>query len=86
MQEPNSSVESLSYQPDLRKIVLAGLIPGAAEALEWDWATWARPSQVPPGGDWLVWLVLAGRGWGKTHTGGRGSIRTYGEAVPPLTG
>jgi phage terminase large subunit-like protein len=27
-----------------------------------------RPSQVPPAGDWRVWLILAGRGWGKTRT------------------
>ncbi len=25
----------------------------------------ARPSQIPPAGDWLIWLVLAGRGFGK---------------------
>jgi phage terminase large subunit-like protein len=29
----------------------------------------ARPDQEPPDGDWLVWLILAGRGWGKTRTG-----------------
>ncbi len=28
----------------------------------------ARPSQVPPEGDWSTWLILAGRGWGKTRT------------------
>ena len=28
-----------------------------------------RPSQIPPDGDWRVWLILAGRGWGKTRTG-----------------
>ncbi len=28
----------------------------------------ARPSQVPPDGDWYTWLILAGRGWGKTRT------------------
>lgn len=27
----------------------------------------ARPSQRPPGGDWRTWLVLAGRGFGKTR-------------------
>ena len=69
MQEQNSSVKSLQSQPNLSEIVLAELTPEAAEALEWDWPTWARPSQVPPDGDWLVWLVLAGRGWGKTRTG-----------------
>ena len=29
----------------------------------------ARPSQLAPAGDWSVWLILAGRGWGKTLTG-----------------
>jgi phage terminase large subunit-like protein len=29
----------------------------------------ARPSQRPPGGDWLLWLILAGRGYGKTRSG-----------------
>ena len=32
------------------------------------WKLWARPSQLPPGGDWVVWLILAGRGFGKTRT------------------
>jgi predicted phage terminase large subunit-like protein len=29
----------------------------------------ARPEQIPPDGDWDIWLILAGRGWGKTRTG-----------------
>lgn len=29
----------------------------------------ARPDQVAPEGDWSTWLILAGRGWGKTRTG-----------------
>jgi phage terminase large subunit-like protein len=29
----------------------------------------ARTSQQPPPGDWRTWLILAGRGWGKTATG-----------------
>ncbi len=35
-------------------------------------ATWkqqARPAQLTPEGDWTTWLILAGRGWGKTRTG-----------------
>lgn len=28
-----------------------------------------RPSQMPPTGDWTIWLLLAGRGFGKTRTG-----------------
>jgi phage terminase large subunit-like protein len=35
-----------------------------------DWyARLARPNQLPPVGDWRVWLILAGRGFGKTRTG-----------------
>jgi phage terminase large subunit-like protein len=33
------------------------------------WSLHARPEQLPPDGDWRVWLILAGRGWGKTRTG-----------------
>lgn len=33
------------------------------------WADIARPSQLPPNGDWNNWLILAGRGFGKTRTG-----------------
>lgn len=42
------------------------------EALElyYDWNTFARPNQIiPPGDDWTVWMILAGRGWGKTRCG-----------------
>ena len=33
------------------------------------WAKIARPEQRPPEGDWRTWLILAGRGFGKTRTG-----------------
>lgn len=29
----------------------------------------ARAQQVPPDGDWSVWMIMSGRGWGKTRTG-----------------
>jgi predicted phage terminase large subunit-like protein len=34
-----------------------------------EWHAHARPSQQVPEGDWRVWLILAGRGFGKTRTG-----------------
>jgi phage terminase large subunit-like protein len=40
-----------------------------AETLVHDWRFWARSSQLPPPGEWRVWLLLAGRGFGKTRTG-----------------
>jgi len=38
-------------------------------ALGYDWPTWARPTQLAPDGDWTVWLLMAGRGFGKTRCG-----------------
>lgn len=35
----------------------------------WAWEKQARPEQLPPPGDWLIWLVSAGRGWGKSRLG-----------------
>lgn len=33
------------------------------------WEEIARPNQLSPEDDWLIWLILSGRGWGKTRTG-----------------
>lgn len=33
------------------------------------WALIARPEQLAPPGDWSIWLILAGRGFGKTRSG-----------------
>ncbi len=40
-----------------------------ALAILFDWQFWARPSQLPPTGNWLTWLIMAGRGFGKTRAG-----------------
>jgi phage terminase large subunit-like protein len=32
------------------------------------WLATARPNQLPPAGEWFCWLLLAGRGFGKTRT------------------
>ena len=37
--------------------------------LKYHWPLYARDSQLPPDGDWDTWLILAGRGFGKTCTG-----------------
>lgn len=44
-------------------------IPGDKSILSASWSVYRRPSQATPIGDWRVWLILAGRGWGKTRTG-----------------
>jgi len=61
---------SLASIPDVRMNKhITSLAPAEARALLFDWAFWARPNQLPPDGEWRVWLVLAGRGFGKTRTG-----------------
>jgi phage terminase large subunit-like protein len=35
----------------------------------YDWRLCARPKQLPPPGDWFIWLLKWGRGTGKTRTG-----------------
>jgi len=45
------------------------------------WPQTAREEQKTPLGEWTYWLVLAGRGWGKTRTGAE-DIAFYGLANP----
>ena len=57
---------------------IQGLSTEAAERLLYDWSIWARENQITPAGDWFVWLILAGRGWGKTRVGAE-QIRSWQE-------
>jgi phage terminase large subunit-like protein len=61
-----SLMEQLSLLSDEERLeALADIDP---DSLLWDWTVWARPEQLaPPGTDWNVWLVMAGRGFGKTR-------------------
>jgi phage terminase large subunit-like protein len=62
--------ESLASLPESKqKRILESLTQSEAERLLYTWGFWARPKQLPPPGDWLGWLILAGRGWGKNRTG-----------------
>lgn len=38
-------------------------------AAEVHWLNTARAKQLTPEGEWYIWLILSGRGFGKTHTG-----------------
>ena len=42
-----------------------------ADAMVQDWFWQARREQIPPLWDWFIWIVMAGRGFGKTWTGGQ---------------
>lgn len=57
--------------PETERDRLTGQLSDEAKArLAYQWAGWqARPDQVEPAGDWRYWLVMAGRGYGKTRVG-----------------
>lgn len=45
------------------------------------WELWSRPEQEWPEGVWSTWLILAGRGFGKTRTGAE-TVRKHADANP----
>ena len=58
---------ALPYETRLERLKL--IDNDMKKALLFDWKWKGRPKQQPPTEAWLVWLILAGRGWGKTATG-----------------
>jgi len=82
--------ESIASLP-LPKLVrlkqnLASLTTKELNLLLESWRPWARKEQLPPPGDWRIWLFLGGRGSGKTRAGAewiaeavmRGTMRRIG--------
>jgi phage terminase large subunit-like protein len=65
----NKYADLLTLAPAERALLLSTLTPKESSELFHDWAFWARPEQTPPPGDWVYWLILAGRGAGKTRAG-----------------
>jgi phage terminase large subunit-like protein len=69
--------------------VLRGLTTQQLEELAYDWQFWGREDQLEPppigpsGTPWLTWLILAGRGFGKTRTGAE-TIRKWATGKTPL--
>lgn len=55
-----------------------------AEALLYDWAFWARPNQLPPDTDWYIWLILSGRGFGKTRSGNEWVVAQAKAGIGPI--
>ncbi|KMS57616.1 DNA-packaging protein [Sphingobium cupriresistens] len=64
-----------------RAAILKRLDAASAERLEREWLYLARPAQLPPPGDWRIWLMMAGRGFGKTRAGAEW-VRGIAEADP----
>ena len=56
--------------PDERMRILDSMTPRDLLALDACFEAWAHDGQLPPRGEgWRVWLMLAGRGFGKTRAG-----------------
>jgi hypothetical protein len=65
-----SLLEQLADLPKAKvDALIPAMAPGAATAFQYDWRYRARPEQLPPDGSWRVWLLMAGRGFGKTRCG-----------------
>jgi len=53
-----------------QRAVMEGMTPGQILALDAMFEMWAADGQQMPGGEgWRVWLMMAGRGFGKTRAG-----------------
>jgi phage terminase large subunit-like protein len=66
-----------------RARVLGEMSPLECAQIFYDWTFWARPDQAPPPGDWIVWLILAGRGAGKTRAGAE-AVRLWSQSFPSV--
>ncbi|WP_164843961.1 terminase large subunit domain-containing protein [Croceicoccus ponticola] len=49
--------------------MLSALSDLERKEFRYHWALWARKRQLAPAGDWRIWLICAGRGFGKTRAG-----------------
>jgi phage terminase large subunit-like protein len=91
---PTFTIAWLAAQPaDVQAKILGQLSVHEQAALRYHWPAWARPEQLEPPGDWHTWLVMAGRGWGKTRAGAEwirqqkeicGRIALVGETVADI--
>ncbi len=58
-----------SATPSSQAAFLARLSDDELAALPYLFDFWALPHQLPPDGDWRTWVILGGRGAGKTRAG-----------------
>lgn len=70
LQEARAEVDSLS--------------DAAAYDMLYSWPKWARDEQMPPPGDWTTWLLMGGRGSGKTRAGSEWVRQLARERVSPI--
>ena len=64
-----SIMDQLARLPDEKRLKILNEIDINDPEILHLWDFWSRPKQRTPEGDWRIWLILAGRGFGKTRTG-----------------
>jgi phage terminase large subunit-like protein len=69
MTRTSLSDELLGLAPDVRSAALKRLSHRQRRSLRTHWRLWAHDGQVPPDDGWHTWLIMAGRGFGKTRAG-----------------
>ena len=62
-------------------LMLAGMTEADAKEIRYDWTFWGRKNQLQPPGDWRIWLLLGGRGFGKTRAINQWAL-AQAEAMP----
>jgi phage terminase large subunit-like protein len=60
-------LKALPAEKRREALVAAGEV--AAKAIDEGWPLWVRSGQQPTREDWTVWVMMAGRGFGKTRAG-----------------
>jgi phage terminase large subunit-like protein len=55
--------------PEERRFLVRRLTPPQKRTLFEFWLAWAHEGQMPPEGEWPTWLMVTGRGFGKTRAG-----------------
>jgi len=65
-----AALEKLLLMPkNERTRVIRSMTSTQILKLQYEWEFWARDNQLAPSGNWNTWLILAGRGFGKTRAG-----------------
>jgi phage terminase large subunit-like protein len=72
-----------SATPEVVAEFLGGLSDNALLALPWMFEFWALPHQLAPEGAWKSWVIMGGRGAGKTRAGAEW-VRAQVEGAQPL--
>lgn len=86
VQEKISCASLIASLPEKqRNEILRSYSDEQLEALRYDWDFWARPDQKTPAGEWIKWLVLAGRGYGKTRVGAEQVIKWKNQGYKRFT-